>query len=113
MTRVHIALSGLLLGAVGCGSGNKECSPTSSACCAPTQLKGKITNAQSGAAVANARVVAIDGDSQASVGPVAISDAAGNYAVRVEAPRMSGAHKQFTLRVSAASYQDFPSGIRI
>jgi hypothetical protein len=47
------------------------------------------------------------------VGPVSITDAMGNYSVRVTAPRMSGALKQFTLRVGAAGYQEFPGGIRI
>lgn len=82
-------------------------------CFAPTELKGKITNADTGAAVAGARVVAIDGDSHAAVGPVSLSDASGNYVVRVEAPRAANAKKQYTLRVAAAAFRDFPSGIRI
>jgi hypothetical protein len=86
---------------------------THNACFAPTLLAGKITDASTSAAIAGARVVAIDGDSHAAVGPVSITDAMGNYSVRVTAPRMSGAEKQFTLRVSAAGYQEFPSGIRI
>jgi hypothetical protein len=86
---------------------------TQTACFAPTTLKGKITNAQTGAAVQGARVVPIDADSHAAAGPVGISDASGNYEVRIIAPRQSGVTKQFSLRVSAAGYQEFPSGIRI
>jgi hypothetical protein len=116
----------------GCGSSsNKECtvgdkcdsggycesytdgSGMHNACFAPTLLAGKVTDATTGAAIAGARVVAIDGDSHAAVGPVSITDAMGDYSVRVTAPRMSGASKQFTLRVGAAGHQEFPGGIRI
>jgi hypothetical protein len=83
------------------------------ACFAPTELKGKVTDASNGTAIAGARVVAIDGDAHAAVGPVSITDAMGNYTVRVTAPRTAGSDKKFTLRVSAAGYQEFPSGIRI
>ena len=86
---------------------------THNACFAPTLLTGKVTDATTGAAVAGARVVAIDGDSHAAVGPVSVTGLTGNYAVRVSAPRMSGGEKQFTLRVGAAGYQEFPGGIRI
>jgi hypothetical protein len=114
----------------GCGGGGKECtvgdacsngfcetyvdgSGMHNACFAPTHLAGRVTDATTGAAIAGARVVAIDGDSHAAVGPVSITDAMGNYSVRVTAPRMSGAVKQFTLRVGAGGYQEFPGGIRI
>jgi hypothetical protein len=86
---------------------------TQTACFAPTTLKGKITNAQTGAAVQGARVVPIDADSRAAAGPVGISDADGKYEVRIIAPRQSGVTKQFTLRVSASGYQEFPSGVRV
>jgi hypothetical protein len=125
--------SALMVGALaGCGgSDNKECavgdacdngafcesyadgSGMHNACFAPTLLAGKVSDATTGAAIAGARVVAIDGDSHAAVGPVSVTDAAGNYSVRVTAPRMSGGQKQFTLRVGAAGYQEFPGGIRI
>jgi hypothetical protein len=124
-----IALAGLL---VGCGEDKKSCTvgeacsggqfcesyvdasgAMQSACFAPTLLAGKVTNTSSGAAVAGARVVAIDGDSHAAVGPVSITNATGDYSVRVTAPRMSGATKEFTLRVGAAGFDEFPSGIRI
>ena len=117
---------------VGCGSDEKkECTVGDScaggaycesyvdssgmhnACFAPTLLAGKVTDATTGAPIAGARVVAIDGDSHGAVGPVSTTDVMGNYSVRVTAPRMSGAEKQFTLRVGAAGYQEFPGGIRI
>ncbi|HJZ88100.1 MAG TPA: carboxypeptidase-like regulatory domain-containing protein, partial [Polyangia bacterium] len=118
---------------IGCGEDNKECkigapdacdngqvceaytdmSGMHTACFAPTVLRGKITNAESGVPIPGARVVAIDGDSHASTGPVSISDSAGNYSVRIIAPRAADASKQYTLRVSAAGYNEFPSGIRI
>ena len=130
-TLVRLMLAGGLFAA--CGSDNTQCNPNDSsscdngqvceaytdgagmhnACVAPTLLRGHVTNAQSGAAVANARVVAIDGNTHASTGPVAITDAAGNYSIRVTPPRMSGASTDYTLRVSAAAYEDFPSGIRV
>jgi hypothetical protein len=117
--------------AAACGNKNKECtvgdacdngqvcesytdtSGTHAACFAPTTLKGKITNAQTGAAVQGARVIAIDGDTHAAVSAASISDASGNYEVRITAPRMSGVDKAFTLRVSAAGFEEFPSGIRV
>jgi hypothetical protein len=84
------------------------------ACFAPTLLTGQVTNALSGGAIAGARVVAIDGDSHAATAPAATTDANGNYSVRILAPpRTAGGQQLFTLRVSAASYQDFPSGIRV
>jgi len=130
LTLLHVVPAAWLL--AGCGNNNKECTAGTAcdngqfceaytdgsgeqhnACFAPTELKGKITNAQTGAAIANARVVAIDGDSHAAVSAVALSDASGNYSVRVTAPRQSGVDKKYTLRVSAASFEEFPSGIRI
>jgi len=83
------------------------------ACFAPTLLAGQVTDAASAAPIPGARVVAIDGDSHAAVGPVSVTDAAGHYTVRVTAPRVADGIKQFTLRVGAAGYQEFPSGIRI
>src|SRR5262245_45376728 len=68
------------------------------ACFAPTQLRGIVTNAQSAAPIAGARVVAIDGDSHAAVSPVALSDASGHYAITVFAPRAANSEKQFTVR---------------
>src|SRR5215831_17483170 len=107
---LRLCMAGGLLFAA-CGDDNKQCSLTDpstcdnglvceaysdgsgthNACVAPTLLRGHITNALTGAPVAGARVVAIDGDSHAASGPVAISDATGNYTIRVIAPRMSGA----------------------
>jgi hypothetical protein len=130
--RRHLTFAFVLAALAGCGgSDNKECnagdacangafcesfvdgSGMHNACFAPTVLAGKVSDAISHAAIAGARVVAIDGDSHAAVGPVSITDVMGNYTVRVTAPRMSGADKQFTLRVGAAGYQEFPGGIRI
>jgi hypothetical protein len=126
---ISMVLGGTLAGCD--GDDNKECtvgarcdngaycesyidgSGAHTACFAPTLLAGQVTDATTGAAIAGARVVAIDGDSHAAVGPVSTTDAMGNYSVRVTAPRMSGAVKAFTLRVGAATYQDFPGGIRI
>jgi hypothetical protein len=124
-----IGMMGLL---AGCGNDEKKCTAgdacengqfcesytdtsgaMQTACFAPTLLKGKITDATTAAAIAGARVVAIDGDSHAAAGPVSITDASGNYSVRVTAPRVAATDKRYTLRVSAGGYQEFPSGIRI
>jgi hypothetical protein len=115
------------------GSSNKECSldnpatcasgqvcesftdgtGTHNACFAPTLLQGTITNAITSAAIPGARVVAIDADSHSAASPVSITDALGHYSVRVLAPRVAGGSKQYTLRVSAAGFSEFPSGIRV
>lgn len=130
-TLLRLMLAGGLFAA--CGSDNTQCNPNDSsscdngqvceaytdgsgmhnACVAPTLLKGKVTNAQTNAAVTGARVVAIDGDTHEATGSVAITDAMGNYSIRVTPARMSGSMKSYTLRVSAAGYNDFPSGIRV
>ncbi len=124
----------LIAALAGCGNGNNQdckvgdpaacmdgqvcesysdASGMHAACFAPTNLGGKITSAESGAPIAGARVVAIDGDTHTAVGPVSVTDASGAYSVRVEAPRAASAKKLFTLRVSAAGFQEFPSGVRI
>src|SRR5690349_18679054 len=108
-------LGAVLMIFLGCGgSSNKECKlddpttcsggqvceaytlsgATHNACFAPTLLKGKITSIANNAAIAGARVVAIDGDSHAAAGAVSVSDMSGDYSVRVVAPRTAGAQKQ-------------------
>ena len=119
-TLLRLMLAGGLFAA--CGSDNTQCNPNDNstcdngqvcetytdasgmhnACVAPTLLKGRVTNAQTGNGVGGARVIAIDGDTHAATGAVALTDPLGNYSIRVIAPRMSGATKDFTLRVSAA-----------
>ncbi len=84
------------------------------ACFAPLVVKGQVTDLASGAAVAGARVVALDAN-RAPASAVATSDAGGNYTLSVPATRDSNgtpAAGGITLRADAQNYQSFPGGIR-
>src|SRR2546426_704793 len=138
-TSVLVAMvTGILLaGCGGGGSDSKACDPTKTgscktgqscepvtggdpACFPDTLITGQIFDAtQPSKAIAGARVIAIDGASNAAASNVAISDAMGKYSVVVHLPRaadaaadMANQSKDYTLRVSAKAYLDFPSSIR-
>ncbi|HLG20475.1 MAG TPA: carboxypeptidase-like regulatory domain-containing protein [Bdellovibrionota bacterium] len=100
----------------GCDSG-KVCEMTaggSVGCFAPLVLRGDVFDLADQSAVADARVVALDGNG-AGISTVAESDSLGGYELTVPAERdTSGApaSANITLRADASGYQTFPSGLR-
>jgi hypothetical protein len=128
----HVISVGLLAAALGACSSDKKssCNPADpsacsggavceplagggTACVAPLVVKGQVTDLVSGAAVAGARVVALD-PNRAPASPVATTDAGGNYTLNVQATRASNGAPaaEITLRADAQNYQSFPGGIR-
>jgi hypothetical protein len=100
----------------GACSGGAVCEPLAgggTACVAPLVVKGQVTDLVTGAAVAGARVVALD-PNRAPASPVATTDAGGNYTLNVQATRASNGAPaaEITLRADAQNYQSFPGGIR-
>jgi hypothetical protein len=84
------------------------------ACFAPVELHGRVLDLATGAAIAGARVVAVDVNGAAASG-VALSAADGGYALQVPAERGAGGAPgtlPVTLRADAAGYQSFPGTIR-
>jgi hypothetical protein len=136
--RTHFLGLIVLLGACGGGgSENKTCDPSKTgqcntgfscepvaggepACFPDTIITGKVFDATMPTKVLpGARVIAIDGSTNAAASNVAITDATGVYKVAVHLPRAADATadaanktKDYTLRVSAKGYLDFPSPIR-
>ncbi len=100
----------------GCGEGLvcEEVRDGTPACFAPMIVRGRVFDLADDAAVAGARVVALD-ENGSPAGAVAISAADGSYELRVPTPRAADGSPEaadLTLRADAPTYQTFPSGIR-
>jgi hypothetical protein len=83
-------------------------------CFAPVVVRGKVFDLATSAAIAGARVVALDVNG-APVSAVASSNATGNYELAIPSTRMADGAPiavDLTLRADASGYQTFPSGIR-
>jgi hypothetical protein len=84
-------------------------------CRLPVNLKGKVFDAGTAAAIQAAQIVAFD-ESPTAITDVAESDAAGNYVLDVPVPRTADGTPItdfiVTLRASARDYLTFPGGIR-
>ncbi|HEY3352788.1 MAG TPA: hypothetical protein VGQ83_06040 [Polyangia bacterium] len=104
----------------GC-SGDFQCEvltgATGGRCYQPAYLLVKVMNSTNGdAAIAGARVVAIDGDTNAAAAPAAITASDGTARIAVTWPRAqpdTEPSHAFTLRVSARGYYDYPGAMRI
>src|SRR5688572_10818430 len=84
------------------------------ACFAPVVLHGDVFDLGDDAAVAGARVVALDVN-RAALSSVAVTAVDGTYALPVPSTRNADGTPvavELTLRVDAAGYQAFPAGIR-
>lgn len=125
-------LAGLVLSCFGCDDGNDgKCDPSANsgceggfacevvtggepACFAPMIVRGHVFDLVDDRAVDGARVVALDvNGSPAS--SVAVTSSGGKYELRIPTERDAQgvpAGANLTLRVDAATYQSFPSGIR-
>ncbi|HSI03655.1 MAG TPA: hypothetical protein VLC93_04230, partial [Myxococcota bacterium] len=88
------------------------------AICVPeTVVTGKVFDAETLEAIAGARVVVLDADTNAAASNVALTDAQGNFRARIQLRRSTEEGDDvksgiYTLRVSATAYQEFPSPIR-
>ncbi len=85
------------------------------ACFDPVVVEGRVFDLVSNAAIVDARVVARD-ENQSAVSPIAKSDAAGAYRLRVPTKRDASGNpiaKPFTLRADAKDYQSFPKAPRV
>ena len=86
-----------------------------SECHEPVVLQGAVRDSATGGAIAGAHVIALD-HNQVAVSDVAVTDAAGAYALWVPVVRDTDGvpvgDTAFTLRAAADSYQTFPFGIR-
>ncbi|MCI0571426.1 MAG: hypothetical protein L0Y66_11785 [Myxococcaceae bacterium] len=85
-------------------------------CFAPVTLSGKVTDLDTGEPVSMAEVTALDVNGSPA-GDVAVSDAGGNYTLRIPTERADDqgtpVYRKVSLRAAAADYATFPSGIRI
>lgn len=85
------------------------------ACYPPVTIAGMVFDASDDSAIEGAQVIALD-DFQTAVSDVAVTDAAGNYGLRVPVVRNDDGspapEQRFTLRSSATDYQTFPGGVR-
>ena len=85
-------------------------------CGEPVEIHGMVIDLQTGAPIPGALVNALD-RTGAPLGTVAVTDAAGLYALVVSAPRDENgelsATAKFTLQAFARDYLPFPSGIRV
>jgi len=100
----------------GCDSGKvcEEVQGGTTGCFDPILVRGMVTNFATGAAIPNARVVALDAN-RSPISTVATTDASGNYEMTLYAARASDGTPvaaDFTLRADAAGYQTFPAGVR-
>lgn len=133
MKRLICVLSALAMAAAFSGCGAKECvleDPSSCdeglvcevvqgrdkpLCAAPVELHGRVFDLETGAAIAGARVAAVD-ENRAPVGAVVTTDADGNYVLPVPSTRTDEqgtfVPRDVTLSASASDYERFPSGIR-
>jgi hypothetical protein len=136
-----LVLAGMSVGSVGCGGDDEQapnppaaCSlvnntgcasesglvceevPGSTpACFAPVHVKGMVFDLASRSPIAGARVVARDANNAAD-SDVAVTDAAGNYDLRVPTPRSADGTplvNSVTLRADAAGYVTFPLAPRV
>ncbi len=85
-----------------------------SGCYLPVFFDGSVTDSSNGEPIEAARVLAADATGAVAT-TVAITDAQGAYSLRVPVTRNPDgtlAEGVFTLRASAADYQQFPAGIR-
>jgi hypothetical protein len=85
------------------------------ACFAPLVLRGRVFDVTDDSPIKDALVVARDANG-AAISPVAETDAAGAYELRVPAKRLPGgafADGDVTLRADAASYLTFPRAPRV
>ena len=85
-----------------------------SKCFPPVLIQGSIFDLTSSAAIADARIIAID-PSGAAASSVASSAVDGTYSLRIPSTRNADGSviaKDYTLRADASGYQSFPGGIR-
>src|SRR5678816_2526161 len=129
------AATTLLLAAIACSNNDKPCTvgdnttckdkgdgfvceqvtDGTTGCFAPLEVKGQVIDGQTKTGIANARVLARDGNNVA-VSPVATTGADGTYSLQVPAVRDKDGVVQslkVSLRADAQGYQSFPGGIRI
>lgn len=126
-----LGLSAALLAGCGSSSSGGACDPNSPASCPsgraceavvggapacvpPLVIRGVVRELGSGAAVAGARVVALD-QNRSPASAVAVTAADGSYTLEVPARRDGAgapAAAAVTLRAEAAGYQTFPGGVR-
>ena len=86
-----------------------------SGCFAPVHVKGSVFDLASKAPIADARVVARNANNAADSN-IAVTDAAGNYDLRVPTPRSADGKpltKAVTLRADASGYVTFPLAPRV
>jgi len=107
-----------LTGKSGCKEGLvcEEVAGGEPACFAPILIKGRVFDALDESAIEGAHVVARDANDVA-VSPVAVSDAMGNYTLRIPLQRNAdgsvvGTDHDVTLRADALGYLTFPKAPR-
>jgi len=121
----------LALASAACGGGDGTCDPVAltgcdgdqmcenvagadPACFAPVWVRGQVFDLETDAAIAGARVVAVDVNG-APVSQVAVSADDGTYALRIPSTRDADgvpAGIELTLRGEADGYQTYPGGVR-
>lgn len=116
-----------------CGSDKETCDPlaqtgcddglvcevvqggdTEAACFGAIEVHGNVFDLSNAAAIAGARVMAVDVNG-AAVSSVAITDANGDYVLRIPTTRMPDGTPigvELTMRAESAGYEPFPSGLR-
>lgn len=86
------------------------------ACFPPVEIRGKVFDLDSAAAIRDARVTSLDVNG-APVGSGAVTLEDGTYALRIPTERSdekgTPVGRTLTLRASAKDYQTFPSGLRL
>ncbi|KIG13946.1 hypothetical protein DB30_07362 [Enhygromyxa salina] len=84
-------------------------------CAGPVELRGMVIDALDETPIAGARILALD-DTGAPISDVAISDAAGNYALPISIARDADGNPAtaltLTLSGSAKDYKIYPSGLQ-
>jgi hypothetical protein len=132
MTRMMVLAALPLLLVAGCSNGSGDaCDPIAqtgceeglvceevvdggTACFAPVILRGTVFDQSDDGGIAGATVVALDAN-RSPASTVAVTDATGNYEIRVARQRDVDGDPQggdVTLRADAAGYQTFPGGVR-
>ena len=131
MKRLGLVIASLAV-AAGCGSDEGPCDPLDQTgcdngqvcevvegaeepeCFDPVEARGTVFDLDTGAGIADARVVAVDPNNN-PVSAVAITDSNGNYSLPIPSTRTADGTPiaiEMTLRADAAGYQTFPGGIR-